>query len=322
MTAELRDHREPRDWSRIWKQPPGLMCCCAGAVVSQTYHCIGGFTAGSPGIRRNTNYQYVINTWTAKATLSDPIDSMAGSTPTSTGSCYKYGGLDSNAPFWLTQADSYAPDTWTSQTAMPTPGRYRASGCAISSLCYSMGGWNSANTALSQNDQMTPGSPSTWATKTAMTQARANGAATYIAAKGYFFCGDNASTAQTQTTYEYDPSGNSWATKTSCPTPARNGMAGFTISGTAYIFDGGAGIAAVTDSYIVDTWTARTTPPDNTSRQFLSGAANDSGGVGYITGGLLQNGTTVATHQEYVPDTWATRAVLPITIQNAVSLYA
>ncbi len=321
----LRSSEAPRDWLRPWRDPPGFFlpnCPCCGTAPSQAYHCIGGVTAGSPSTRRNTNYQYQTDTWTAKASLDKAIDSMAGATPTTTGPCYKYGGICAVSPFWLTQTDSYAPDAWTSQTAMPSPGRYRASGCAISGLCYSIAGWNSSNLPLSQNDQMTPGSPATWATKTAMIQTRANGVATYIAAKGYFFCGDNSTPTQTQTTYEYDPSGNSWATKSSCPSPARDGMAAFTISGTAYIFDGGAGIAEVTDAYVVDTWTAKTKPPDNVSRQFVAGAAFDSAGVGYISGGLLTTGATVATHQQYVPDTWTSRANLPITIENAVSLYA
>jgi hypothetical protein len=321
----LRSSEDPRDWHRPWRDPPGFFlpnCPCCGIAASQTYHCIGGVTAGAPSTRRNTNYQYQIDTWATKATLSAAIDSMAGATPTSTGPSYKYGGISSNPPFWLTQCDSYSPDVWTAQTAMPSPGLYRHSGYALSGLCYCVAGWNSSNVAQSSNNQMTPGSPATWTSKTAVPQARANAAATYIASKGYFFCGDNSTPTQTQTTYEYDPSGNSWATKSNCPSPSRDGMACFTISGTAYIFDGGPGVASVTDAYVVDTWTAKTHPPDNASRQFVGGASFDSAGVGYITGGLLTGGATAATHQQYVPDTWASRANLPITIQNTLSLYA
>jgi hypothetical protein len=321
----LRDIRDARDWLRPWLDPPGFLlpnCPCCPEAPSQSYHCVGGVTAGSPSTRRNTNYQYAIDTWSAKATVDKAIDSMAGATPSTTGAAYKYGGICAVSPFWLTQADSYAPDTWTSQTAMPNPGRYRASGCAISGLCYSMAGWNSANAALSQNDQMTPGSPSTWATKTPLTQARANGAATYISMKGYFFCGDNSTPTQTQTTYEYDPVGNSWATKTSSPTPPRNGMSCFTISGTAYVIDGGPTIGRQTDGYTVDTWVNKLATPGTGTRQFSCGASADAAGVGYTTGGLKTTGATLAEHDEYVPNTWTARANLPITIQNAVSLYA
>src|SRR5262249_20346613 len=157
--------------------------------------------------------------------------------------------------------------------------------------------------------------------KTAVTTARANAAASYISAKGYLFCGDDSTPTQTRTNFEYDPGGDSWATKTQSPTPARDGMACFTIAGRAYIIDGGATINPQNDSYVVDTWTNKTAPPSTAKRQFLSGASNDAAGTGYITGGLQPTGATVATHEEYVPDTWTSRANLPVTIQSAVSLY-
>src|SRR5262249_47355122 len=216
----------------------------------------------------------------------------------------------------------YASDAWASETAMPSPGRWRSAGVAISSLCYNWSGWNSSNVPQSQNDQMTPGSPSTWATKTAVTAARGNAAATFISAKGYHFGGDDSTPTQQRTNYEYDPSGDSWATKTQLPTPARNGMACFTLSGTAYVIDGGATINPQNDSYTVDTWVNKTAPPSTDKRQYLSGASVEAAGVGYITGGLKPTGATVATHEEYVPDTWTSRANLPVTIQNALSLYA
>src|SRR5262249_38721255 len=194
------------------------------------------------------------------------------------------------------------------QTAMPSPGRYRSAGVAISALCYSWGGWNSSNVPQSQNDQMTPGSPATWTTRTAITASRANSAASSISTKGYNFCGDDATPAQQRTNYEYDPTGNSWATKTQSPTPARDGMACFTISGKAYIIDGGATINPQNDNYVVDTWTNKTAPPSAAKRQFLSGASNDAAGTGYITGGLQPTGATVATHEEHCPRTWTSCA--------------
>src|SRR5262245_65819925 len=90
------DYRTPRDWLRPWRDPPGFFlpnCPCCGATSSLSYHTIGGLTAGSPSVRRNTNYQYTIDAHTTKATLDKPIDSMAGCTPTGGGPCYKYGGV-------------------------------------------------------------------------------------------------------------------------------------------------------------------------------------------------------------------------------------
>jgi hypothetical protein len=322
--VELRDRDEPRDWQAIWREPARFFLpncpCCPGA--SQTYHCIGGLTSGTPSTRRNTNYEYTIDAWTAKAVTWAAVEALAGATPTTSGPLYVYGGISSSSPFFLTRSDSYLPDAWSTNTAMPGSAVWAAAGCAIAGLCYSFGGNDSASVPQTQTAQMTPGSPSTWAARTGMTQARGHGGATYIGSKGYHFGGDNASGTQTSTNYEYDPSGDSWATKTAVPNPAVDGMAVFTIAGHAYVIDGGNIAVAQNNSYVVDTWTVQAAPPSAALRQYVAGASDDAGGVGRITGGLVHTGATVATHEEYVPNTWATRANLPITIEDAIALFA
>ncbi len=318
MTRTIReDHREPRDWAAPWREHgKGLMCCCGSTPpASQNYYCMGGAALG--GTRKDQNYQWSSG-WTAKAVLSSARDSMAASTPTTTSSLYTYGGV-SNAAF-LTQSDSYAnTDTWSTNTAMPTPARYRSAGVAISSLCYNWGGWNSSNVAQSQNDQMTPGSPSTWATKTAMTLANTNAKAANISAKGYNICGANAANANVATNYEYDPTGNSWATKTACPAPAKNGLAGFSISGTIYVMYGTPDTTRRNDGYVVDTWSSYATAPGASLVAYPASYGIDASSVGWATGGTHDGISSIADHVEYVPNAWATRTNIPVAITNAVA---
>jgi len=310
---EIRHERLTRHLHLPW--PPGFFmpgCLCCGATASQAYHVFGGEKGGTPNVIVSTNFQWNA-AWSTKAAMSVTREQMGRATPSITSAAYLYGGDSSTSPFFLSRTDNYTPDSWATDTAMPTPARFAQASVAISTLCYSWGGKNSGGSVQSQNDQMTPGSPSTWATKTAVTVALAFAAATYIGAKGYNFCGAGSTGASVQTNYEYDPSGNSWTTKTSSPSSARNGAAAFTIAGTAYLIDGGAAITRRNDSYVVNTWTTKTQPlsPD---RQYPGGASLDSSGVGWLTGGLLQSGSYISTHDEYVPDSWTNRTASTTTL--------
>ena len=316
----LRDHLAPRDWRRPWRDPPGFLlpncpCCSGGGAPAQNYYVFGGTTLGTPSARQAINYQWSSG-WTAKAGLSSARDSMAASTPTTTSSAYTYGGV-SNAAF-LTQSDSYSPDTWSTNTPMSSPSRYRSSGVAISSLGYCWGGWNSSNTTQSRNEQMTPGSPSTWTTKTPMTAARSNSVAAPISGKGYLICGADSSNANVATNYEYSPSGDSWATKTACPAPAKNGLAGFSISGVAYVTYGAPDATRRNDGYVVDVWSSNATAPGALTQYPASGSI-DLSGVGWATGGTNNGATSLAQHSEYVPNAWASRTGIPTPITNAVA---
>lgn len=295
--------------------PPGFFlpgCLCCSATASQAYHVVGGEKGGTPNVIVSTNFQWNAG-WSTKAALAVTREQMGRATPSTTSAAYVYGGASSTTPFFLTRTDSYTPDGWSTDTAMPTPARFAQASLAISGLCYCWGGKNSSSVTQPQNDQLTPGSPSTWATKTSVTAALAFAVGTYIGTKGYNFGGALSTGASVQTNYEYNPSGNSWATKASLPTPARNGAAAFTISGTAYLIDGGPVVTRRNDSYVVDTWTTKTQPlsPD---RQYPGGASIDAGGVGWITGGLLQSGSYISTHDEYVPDSWTNRTACTTTL--------
>ncbi|HEY3966795.1 MAG TPA: hypothetical protein VGM05_19690 [Planctomycetaceae bacterium] len=240
---------------------------------------------------------------------------MSSATPTSPNPAYTYGGVN-NAAF-LTQSDSYVPDNWSTNTAMPSPARQRQAGLAVSSKCYQFGGWNSSNVAQSQNDEMTPGSPSTWATRTAMTQARANAGTTYIGAKGYNFGGDNTTPTQTNTNFEYDPVGDSWATKAAYPTTSVDALVAFTFNSTAYAALGFPS-GAVLKSYVVDAWTSKVSP-STTVTSFAAGASIDASNVGWVTGGTVSSIASSDQHIEYVVDTWTNRAAIPTRIQNGAA---
>ncbi len=305
MQSPLRpDWRLPRRWDRVWEDRPGFFwpnCPCCVAASSQLYYVFGGVVLG--GARQSTNYQWS-SAWATKAALSSARDSMAGSTPTTSSSTYTYGGI-TNVALAITQSDSYTPDAWSTNTAMPT-GVYSAAGVAISSLCYSWGGWNASTVTQSVNQQMTPGSPSTWATKTAMTAARAEATASAISTKGYNIEGSAT------TNYEYDPSGNSWATKTACPAPAKSGLSSFTISGTIYVMYGSPDAGTLrNDSYVVDTWSTAATPPGTagTARYRAGSAALDASSVGWVTGGQIASSST-NLHSEYTPNAWSARTVV------------
>lgn len=310
----FRDWRDLRNWRHPWRDPPGWWPCCCGGAPLQAYHVFGG----ENGATLNKNYRWQAG-WTTKANMTAGSFAFAGATPSTTSAGYLY-PVPVATPFRNTL--SYLLDAFTTDTSMPSPGREYNAGCAVSGLCYSFGGWNGASTYFSQNDQLTPGAPSTWTTQTSMPDLRGRGAAAAIGAKGYHFAGQHlvgATTTQTQTTYEYDPAGNSWATKTNCPSPARNSPAAFTISSRAYVIDGGPAITVRNDSYVVDTWTTKGTPLGSGTRQSPAGAAIDAQGVGWITGFINSGGTRSANHDEYSPDVWTNRTNVPSTMDSAVA---
>lgn len=318
----MRDISDPRDWLRIWRDPPGLICCCTG-TTAQNYHYVGGQISTGGGAK--TNYLWN-SAWTTKAAMSSNRLAMGAATPTTTSSAYFYGGGTTDISFFSTTLTSYTPDAWTSDTSMPTPARNGSASLAISGLCYSWGGITAvglSETDTAQNDQLTPGSPSTWATKTAVTAALGFAAATLIGSKGYNFCGHKVvggSLVNQTTNFEYTPSGDSWATKTAYPSTARTGLSAWTISSVAYAIDGGANLVPILESYTVDTWASQATPPTaepTDAAQYHGGASIDASSVGWVTGGLNANSTVSSKHSEYTPNAWSTRTASTVALYYA-----
>jgi len=292
--------------------------CCAGGGTSQGYHVFGGATSSAIVA---SNYLWN-SAWTTKTAMSPEREEHAAQTPSTSGAAFIYGGV--NSINILTRLDTYTPDAWTADTAMPSPARSLHTGCVISGKAYSWAGLQLGNITTSQNDQCTPGSPSTWVTKTACLTLRSNGAASYIGSKGYFFGGDNSTiTNQVKTNEEYDPAGDSWTTKASTPLGAlaRNGQASFSINSVAYMIDGGPTVLNENQSYTVDAWVAKSTPL-TPARQYPAGNSLDASLVGWITGGGTNATNWIATHEEYTPDSWTNRTNLPVSITHARAAFA
>jgi hypothetical protein len=269
----------------------------------------------------NTNYEWG-GVWATRAALAVTRENMGRATPTSPNPAYIYGGDSGVTPFFLSRADNYVPDTWSTDTAMAAA-RYEQASLPISGLCYSWGGVDSGGTFHADNYQMTPGGPSTWATKTAVTAALKYAEASYIGAKGYNFAGVLSPATNVTTNYEYDPSGDSWATKTAVPAPARNGQAAFTISGVIYNVWGGSAVINRNDSYVVDTWTAQPAPPTYTNgRQYPGHASIDSSGIAYVTGGLQSTGALLSDHTSFSLGVWAALTAAPTTLSYNASMPA
>lgn len=322
------DWREPRDWAYVWKDPPGFFlpnCDCCPGGSSQAYHVFGGDTESQslPAVIRNTNYEWSTGAWSTKATLSTARYWMGSTTPTTTSSAYTFGGLD--ATTFLSRTDNYTEsgNTWATDTAMSTQ-RYDSdcSTAAINSLGYNWGGTDNSGTILSLNYQLTPGTPSSssWATKTAMTAARSNGAADYIGTQfGYFFGGFSAGPTQQLTTYRYDTSGNSWSTKTNYPATARDSQSCMSLSSAIYVVNGSpTNLPKINYQYVDDAWTLMATPP-NGAFDMPCGRGIDAAGAGWQTGGNDSLGNSQQMHIEYTPNAWSTRTNIPTAIGHGAA---
>ncbi len=235
-----------------------------------------------------------------------------------------YGGVSNFRFSDSVEEQLSVPDSWaTNFTAMSSPSRYRSAGVAISSLAYSWGGWNSSNVTQSRNDQMTPGTPSTWTTKSAMIGARSNSVAAAIGAKGYNLCGADSSNANSATrTSEYNPPGDAVEQQRPgllSPAPAKNGPRQLlSIAGVMYVTYGAPDTTRRNDGYVVDTWSSFATAPGALT-QYPASASIDSSGVGWATGGTTNGTTSLTQHSEFVPNAWASRTGTPNAITNATA---
>ena len=104
---------------------------------------------------------------------------------------------------------------------------------------------------------------------------------------------------------------NTWTARTDMPSPARGQHGSFSIDGTVYACGGTNASSTViddTDSYVVDTWTARGDMYDS----IFSHAAAATGGVGYAAGGHdgLSRLDTAGTYKP-ASHTWAAIGDMP-----------
>jgi hypothetical protein len=273
-------------------------------VGGQNYYCMGGVNT----VGLSTNYQWT-TVWTSMAAIPTIRAFHGTSTPSLSAGIYIYGGADNvNNP--TSRSDSYLVDAWSTNTAQPAVRKDGAS-AAVSGLSYLWGG----NGVSATNYQMTPGSPSTWATKTAMTAARDFNRGSTDNSYGYSIAGGDNVGTRTTTNYQYNPSLDTWATKTAWPQTASNSPAALSISGTIYVSYGDQMVTPKNDSYVIDTWTSRASPP-NGNLWFSACSGVSTLGAGFVTGGMDGLLVNHNYHSEYTPDSWTSKTVLPIVMKN------
>jgi probable HAF family extracellular repeat protein len=205
---------------------------------------------------------------------------------------------------------------WSGRRALP-PARQGIAVGTASGLLYSIGGINSAGTALTTVEAYNPSSNS-WSSRRPLPAARhsGNGAAT-ISGTIYLAGGKNASNALTSTLYTYNPGTNTWSTKANMPVVGGCGGSGV-IGGKVYVFSGctrsssGAQIAAgLLHRYDpgTNTWTTLPSAPAVHSQPVLG----VTGGKLYVVGGTNSAGVATNRLDRYDPATnsWSTKASMP-----------
>ena len=193
------------------------------------------------------------------------------------------------------------PDTWTTNTSMPTA-RYSLASSVVNGKIYAIGGIDLSNyfTIVEEYDPATD----TWTTKTSMPTARRYLTSSVVNGRIYVIGGIGGSA----TVEEYDPASDTWTTKTSMPT-ARNGLTSSVANGRIYVI-GGIGGTATVEEYdpASDTWTTKTSMP--TARRYLTSSVVN--GKIYTIGGTDES-NRLTTVEEYDPasDTWTTKTSMP-----------
>lgn len=241
-----------------------------------------------------------------------------------TGAIYLFGGDDDGPPTFQ-DTDQYDPDTWTSKTNMPTPGRSKPAaannggGGTSTTAAFLMGG-DGGNLAgyLTDNDRYQK-TDDTWTSRTSIPSAggarsgsvaipgilAAGGAAVYL--MGGF---DGSEFDRTE---EYAIT-DTYTNKTDLPSPARQSFAGAQIDSTnkLYIYGGGSPDQRDTEEFTISTnaWASKTDMPAPDRFQHAGSGLNNSGtgtanSAGYSVGNA---GATDQDNDEYDPDTWTSRA--------------
>lgn len=301
MIPAFRDYREERDWWRLWRDPPGLICCCvAGPSGPKTQ--IAYF--GTWGTFATT---YQTDAWTDVTT--SPFSSSGPGFFTTASNPYAYS-------YTLNKPTRYNTGigTWSTLAGVSTgTGQSPQCGTGVVSSIehgYIIGG-QGGTSPLAATSQYTVATD-TFATKTAMPANKELGGGETMGGKIYCFQGGTGTSfpvTATNANYEYDPSGDSWATKTSAIKSYLSPLsAGLDTTGPIVSFGGdtpGPVFHNDVESYVLDTWTTRTS---------LTNATDEGMGCQYglstchIFGGRIGSFTITAAHLQYVIDTFSSLA--------------
>lgn len=186
MQHRLRDRLEPRDWKRIDRESPGLICCCTSGASAYT---LGGSNFGATVYATTDKTSFSAETTAAVAaanlSIARAIRGNGVSNPATAG--YVCGGASSAR---VVTADKlvFASDT-TSAVSSANLSSARDSGGALSERStkgYIAGGQSTANSVTA--DKLTFSGDTTAATSSANLSLarRAPGALSEGTSKGYF----------------------------------------------------------------------------------------------------------------------------------------
>ncbi len=267
---------------------------------------------------------------------------------------YIYGGTHGTSTY-LRDCQEYTPDTWTTKSDMPTPGRALLAASTIGSSGYVYGGYSGA-AVLQDCDGYVPDTwtiktnmpaparygfgastigdsgyvyggqgafydcdqyiPDAWGSKTNIPSAQRYHAASTIGSSGYIYGGN-----QLQGCSEYTP--DTWTTKSDMPLPGRQYLAASTIGSSGYIYGGATPYIQDCDEYTPDTWVSKTDMPAPARGNLAASTIGDSG---YVYGGNIGSGSSDSCTDcdEYTPsnNTWISKTDIPGTPYDVKMLAA
>jgi hypothetical protein len=183
-------------------------------------------------------YDPSLNSWASKTNIASIRNGLSGASIGSAG--YAIAGQPSD----LRDTEQYIPDTWTSKTDCPTPGRGGHLATTLNDKIYIMGGYSGA--ALADNDEYDPDS---WTNKTNLPGGGAN------LPYGFTIGSYTYNVGASNDLQEYSP--DSYTSRTDCPAPTRGSGGSCAIDSKGYVAYGNTYIQDC-DEYVVDTWTGKT----------------------------------------------------------------
>jgi hypothetical protein len=226
-------------WTSKTDGPTPARSQCASASIETNPHIWGGFASVSPFfLTELQKFVHSTDTWSTKSAMTSHRSSPAG--VTISGKAYSVYGNDSSFIAMRTNYQYTASsDSWATKTDGPTPARYQCVAFAIDAYGYFCGGYDTAASSFTKdNDQYDPSADS-WTSKTDISEKKGNGAAFNQDGTGVYACGQNGSGTLAAGADLYDATANSWSSGPAIAVPryyttgntASNAAPGFVASG-------------------------------------------------------------------------------------------
>lgn len=173
--------------------------------------------------------EYVPDAWASKTDLPVPGRHSAAATRIE-GSAYLFGGREDIVPSPgyrdIRDTDEYTPDSWTSKTDLPFPGRIDHGAFTIAGSAYVCSGWRTEPDSPYSTDfraDVDEYTPDTWVSKTDVpSPLRAYVGSATLNGRGYIYGGYYS--GYLADTDEYTP--DTWTSRADVPAPARGDFGG------------------------------------------------------------------------------------------------